>query len=154
MRRVVERGAVGPARAPAVLGSKQVAEQLVADDEQRIDVEGAVLEVHLGQGRVLDELARLARVEHAVEILALAKLDRLGELGQENGIVRQRRFIDGRERTPRARFVGGGAAPRLDQRQTDCRPDGQAPDRDPQPPPSPLPSRALLVSNAAHQRSS
>src|SRR5262245_39378298 len=53
LRRVVDRGAVRASRAPAVLRTEQVTEQFVAHDEERVDGEGTVLEVHFGQRRML-----------------------------------------------------------------------------------------------------
>src|SRR5581483_2945565 len=95
LRRVADRLPIGSAVSPAVLGAEEVAEELVADDEERVGGELAVVERVVVEGRVLDELAGIVRVEHAVEALALAKLDRLLELLEERRIVGDGAVVDG-----------------------------------------------------------
>src|SRR5262249_13629693 len=68
--RVAHRLAVSPTPSPAVLRTKWVAEELVADHEERIDAEHVTVESSLGERRVLDQLTRISRVEHAVEVFA------------------------------------------------------------------------------------
>ena len=94
LRREVDRLAVGTAAPPAVLRAEQVAEELVADGEERVGAERVVIEVDVGERRVLDQLARLARVEHAVEVLATAELDRLLELLAQDRVVGERAVVD------------------------------------------------------------
>src|SRR5439155_24328598 len=69
-RCVVDRLAVRPPATPAVLGPEQVSEQLVADDEEGVDPQLVAVQGRLGDRGVLDQLARLARVENPVEELA------------------------------------------------------------------------------------
>src|SRR5262245_56192245 len=69
------RSAIGrsPARrpvAPAVLGTERVPEELVPDDEESVDPDRAVVEGGFRERGVLDQLAGVASVEHAVEVLA------------------------------------------------------------------------------------
>src|SRR5262245_4893847 len=63
---VADRRAVRAAAPPTVLGAKRVAEQLVANHEERVGLDVAALESGLRDGGVLDELPRLVRIEHAV----------------------------------------------------------------------------------------
>jgi len=105
-RRPVDRVAVGLG-APAVLRPERIAEELVADDEERVDAEGAAVEHAVGEGSVLDQLSRIARVEHAVERLATAEVDGSLELLQEDGVVGDRRGV-GRKRVGRRRRCGLG----------------------------------------------
>ena len=44
LRRVADRLAIRAAAAPAVLRTEQIAEQLVADDEERVDAQAAAVE--------------------------------------------------------------------------------------------------------------
>ena len=79
-RRVTERSAVRPAPAPPVLRTERIAEQLVTDDEERVDAEDLAVERRLRKGGVLDQLAGITRIEHAIEILAQPQVDGMFEL--------------------------------------------------------------------------
>ena len=86
-RRVADCRTVGSAGAPAVLGAELVAEQLVADDEERVDAKHLAIEGRFGERGVLDQLAGIARVEHAVEVLAAAQVHGAFELLEEGDVV-------------------------------------------------------------------
>src|SRR5207253_5329060 len=90
-RRVVDGLPVGPPAAPAVLGAEEVSEQLVPHDEEGIDPEDATVQSLFGEGSVLEQLARVSRIEHPVEVLAAPEIDCLLEFLEENGIVGDRR---------------------------------------------------------------
>src|SRR5262249_40453948 len=77
---VVDRLAVLPPSTPAVFGAKQISEQLVTHDEEDVDVQDVAIEGRIREGGVLDQLARVAGVEHAVEVLAETQVDGLLEL--------------------------------------------------------------------------
>ena len=55
----------------------------------------------LGERGVLDQLARVARVEHAVEVLAATEVDGLLELLEEQDVVGDRRLVGGEARACR-----------------------------------------------------
>src|SRR6185369_9207230 len=74
-RRVAGRLAVVPTPSPAVLRTERVREELVADHEQRVDAEHVAVESRLGKRGVLDQLPRISRVEHAVEVFTEAEID-------------------------------------------------------------------------------
>src|SRR5438067_6439039 len=114
-RRVVDGLPVGPPAAPAVLGAEQVSEQLVAHDEEGIDPEDATVQGLLGERGVLDQLARVARIEHPVEVLAATEIDGLLELLQQDGVVGYRGVVRGEAGVPCRRAVSGMLRVRLDQ---------------------------------------
>src|SRR5262249_36343219 len=95
--RVADRLAVLLPATPAVLGTEQIAEQLVPHDEERVDVQDVAVESCIREGGVLDQLARIAGVEHAIEVLATAEVDGLLQLLLQHDVVRDRE-IRGRER--------------------------------------------------------
>src|SRR5437870_8908733 len=74
-RCVVDRLAVRPPATPAVLGPEQVPEQLVAHDEEGFDPQLVAVQGRLGERGVLDQLARVPRVEHPGEELAAPEVD-------------------------------------------------------------------------------
>ena len=107
-RRVVDRFSIRFAAAPAVLGAEEVAEELVAHDEERIDAERSMVEIDLGERGVLDQLARVARIEDAVEVLATAQIDRVLELLCESDVVGYRNVFHRELPTRRRRlFIAG-----------------------------------------------
>ncbi len=123
-RREVDRLPVRPAAPPAVLRTEQVAEQLVAHDEERVDPEDATVERLLGECRVLDQLTGIARVEHPVEVLAAPEVDGFLELRQQDGVVRNRRLVGGEGRAPRRLRLPAVPRVRLDQQRAErCRRD-------------------------------
>ncbi len=148
-RCVVDRLAVRPPAAPAVLGPEQVPEQLVAHDEEGVNPQLVAVQGRLGERGVLDQLARVPRVEHPVEELAAPEVDGLLQLLAEHGVVGDRRVVRRECSAPR-RFRAPGL-PRV-------RPDHQDPEgcrrqeaerRDA---PLPSPSRArLMAGNVGHE---
>jgi hypothetical protein len=108
LRREADRCAIGFARTPAVLGTEQVSEELVAHDEQCVDPERAMVEIDFGERCVLDELSGIACVEHAIEVLATPQIDRVFELFGEDTVVRDRELFHC-EPAPldTRRFLGG-----------------------------------------------
>src|SRR5262249_10276350 len=94
---VADRLAVLTPAAPAVLRPKQISEQLVPEDEERVGVQGVAIDGRIRERGVLDQLSRVARVEHPVEVLATAEVDRLLQLLLQRDVVRDRE-IRGRER--------------------------------------------------------
>src|SRR4030095_7678285 len=72
------RGADGlalrPSAAPGALWQGGISEGLVADHEEGVDAEHVPVERGLREGGVLDQLSRIPRVEHAVEVLARAEI--------------------------------------------------------------------------------
>jgi hypothetical protein len=91
--RVVDRAAPFGTMSPTVLRAKQVAEELVADDEERVDAQLAGLELHFVQGGVLDQLTGVARVEDAIEVLAPTQLDGFAQLFLQDMVVGNRRIV-------------------------------------------------------------
>ena len=113
--RVVGSLAVGAAAAPPVLGTEEISEQLVSDDEERVGVQDVPVEGRIREGGMLDELARVAGIERAVEFLALAELDGSLQILGEDDVVGDG-HVGGRERRGRRRrariAVRGRGAPR------------------------------------------
>jgi hypothetical protein len=78
--------------AEAVLRAELVLEELVAEDEECVDVVDSLVHRELSHRGVLDELARLHRVEEAIEVLALAESEGLLDLIEDDGVRRGRQI--------------------------------------------------------------
>src|SRR5436190_3018162 len=147
-RCVVDRLAVRRPAAPAVLGPEQVPEQLVPHDEQGIDPERATVQARLGERGVLDQLTRVARVEHPVEVLAATEVDGLLQLLAEHGVVGDRRVVRREGGAPR-RFRAAGLLRLPDHQDPERYRRQEAERRDA---PLPSPSRARLTAgNVGHE---